>query len=452
LRRFLIWIVLCFFGLCGLAGTSPVSPKNVIIMIGDGMGFNHVEAASLYQYGHYKGQIYWTFKQLAACTYSLNNPDGYKPSIAYRDFAYFLAGPTDSAAAATALSTGQKTMNGMLGMTPDEKSLRHIMEDAEVMGKATGVVSTVPFAHATPAGFLVHISSRGKYPEIAQQMLWDSAAEVIIGAGHPWYDDDGRQVGGLEANRFETPQKYDRVGGLESWKKIMNGEPGADCDGDGTPDPWTLVQSRQELRDVSEKDTPKRLLGVLTVYNTLQCSRSGDVKAPPYKVPLLETSPTMSEIMAPALCVLKQDQDGFVLMAEGGAIDWASHGNLSGRLIEEQVDFDKAVEYAVEWIEKHSSWDETLLIITADHETGYLTGPRSDPVWQPLVNYGVGNLPGMEWHGKGHTNQLVPVFVKGAGAETFVQRATMIDPSVGAYMDNTAIPNTVRELWKRATP
>jgi alkaline phosphatase len=160
----------------------------------------------------------------------------------------------------------------------------------------------------------------------------------------------------------------------------------------------------------------------------------------------------MSEIMAPALCVLKQDQDGFVLMAEGGAIDWASHGNLSGRLIEEQVDFDKAVEYAVEWIEKHSSWDETLLIITADHETGYLTGPRSDPVWQPLVNYGVGNLPGMEWHGKGHTNQLVPVFVKGAGAETFVQRATMIDPSVGAYMDNTAIPNTVRELWKRATP
>ncbi len=83
-------------------------------------------------------------------------------------------------------------------------------------------------------------------------------------------------------------------------------------------------------------------------------------------------------------------------MVEGGAVDWAAHANQSGRVIEEEIDFNHSVEAVVEWVEKNSNWGETLVIVTGDHETGYLTGPGSDPAWMPLVNNGAGYLPGME--------------------------------------------------------
>lgn len=416
-------------------------------MIGDGMGFNQTEAASLYRYGRPKGQEFWKFISLAASTYSAETLDGYDPTMAYNQFDYLKKKPTDSAAAATAISTGIKTKNVHLGVDSDGKPLRHIMDDAEAMGKATGVISTVFFAHATPAGFIVHEASRDRYSEIANQMLWKSAADVIIAPGHPWYDDNGKQVGGLEPDRFQTSLSYARVGGVESWKKILNGEPGADADGDGVPDPWTFFDSRQTIRALSSGSTPKRVLGVVPVYSTLQQKRSGNQYAAPYQETQLPTSPTMKELLASALNILSKDSDGFVLMAEGGAVDWSNHGNQSGRVIEETIDFDRAVECAIDWIEQNSSWDETLLIITADHESGYLAGPGSDPTWQPLINHGVGALPGMEWYSTGHTNQLVPLFIKGAGANVLAQKVRASDPVHGPYVDNTDIPQSIREMW-----
>ncbi|MGC9328237.1 MAG: alkaline phosphatase, partial [Candidatus Hinthialibacter sp.] len=357
-----------------MTSAEAVQPKNIIIMIGDGMGFNHVDAGSLYRYGRSRGQVYWEFTNLAMQTYSLSNEDGYDPFLAYSDFEYVKKSPTDSAAAATAMSTGFKTQNGLIGQRKDSGNLPHIMEDAEALGKSTGVLTTVYFSHATPAGFVAHNPSRNNYQEIAQEMIWESGADLIIGAGHPWYDDDGKQVGGVEPDRFKTSLKYDRVGGLESWKKLLNGEAAADADGDGDPDPWNLVTTREGIQNLAKADNPGRVLGVLPVYSTLQADRSGNEDAGPFEVPLLDTSPTMAELMGAALHALSMDPDCFVLMAEGGAIDWASHGNQSGRLVEEQIDFDRAVEYTVSWIEKNSSWDETLLIVTADHECGYLTG------------------------------------------------------------------------------
>ncbi|RJP23323.1 MAG: hypothetical protein C4527_20450 [Candidatus Omnitrophota bacterium] len=440
------------FGFVVFASADVIQPKNVIIMIGDGMGFNHVEAGSYYRFGRSKGQKYWELTTLAMQTYSLNNATGYDPQKAHVDFNYVKDTPTDSAAAATALSTGYKTQNEMIGELENGDALPHIMEDAEALGKATGVLTTVYFSHATPAGFIAHDHSRRSYEEIAIEMIWKSKVDLIIGAGHPWFDDDGKQVGGFAPNRFATSLNYDRVGGEKSWKNLLEGKPAADADGDGKPDAWTVLTTREEINKLTEEENPGRILGVLPVYSTLQQRRSGDEHAKPFEIPLNKTAPTMVELVSAALHILSQDPDGFVLMAEGGAIDWTSHKNQSGRMIEEQIDFDRAVEFVIEWIEKNSSWEETLLVVTADHECGYLTGIGSDPLMLPLTNRGAGVEPGMEWHSDKHTNQLVPLFLKGVGSDLITKVVVGVDEKYGAYVDNTAIAHSLRSLWESSLP
>ena len=162
------------------------------------------------------------------------------------------------------------------------------------------------------------------------------------------------------------------------------------------------------------------MLGVLPVASTLQANRAGDKKAGPYEVPATPNLPGMALLMDGALNVLSQDPDGFFLMAEGGAIDWAGHANAFGRLIEEQHDFDLAIEAVVAWVEAHSSWDDTLLIIT----------------------------PGFQWNTGSHTNQVVPVFAKGKGAEKLLDAVKGTDSRRGPYIDNTDIPKTIRAVWR----
>ncbi|MEZ4485173.1 MAG: alkaline phosphatase, partial [Syntrophotaleaceae bacterium] len=185
------------------------------------------------------------------------------------------------------------------------------------------------------------------------------------------------------------------------------------------------------------------LLGIPQVERTLQQRRDGDPQAWPYAVPLLKTVPTLTEMTRAALNVLDNDADGFLLMVEGGAVDWASHANQTGRMLEEQLDFDRTVAAVVHWVETCSNWDQTLLIVTADHETGYLTGPGSDPGWQPLVGNGRNRLPTMEWHHDNHTNSLVPLFAKGRGAEGLFPLVKGHDPVRGPYVDNTALAEAV---------
>jgi len=448
MKKAIYGIGIFFVGVTLSAQDIPIQPKNVIIMIADGMGFAHNDVASIFRYGYPHGQAYWNYTQLAVSTYSAETPFVYDPALIYSSFnEYMKFKPTESAAAATAISTGTKTNNICLGVDPDGNPCRHIMEDAEEMGKATGIVSTVFFSHATPAGFVVHEVSRENYSAIANDMLWESAVDVIITAGHPWYNDDGKQVGGLFPFVDKTPFGYDRVGGWESWEKIQTGKPGADADGDGVPDPWKFVESRQGIRNLARGIPPKRVLGIAQVFTTLQQARSGNPFLEPYWDPLVAASPTMKEMVAAALNVLGKDPDGFVLMAEGGAIDLACHSNQSGRMVEETIDFDRAVDSVIDWIELRSNWDETLLLIMGDHETGYITGCGSDPTWQPLINYGPGILPGMEWHHDFHTNQLVPLFAQGVGVERFLKKKRGVDPIHGLYIDNTDIPWTIRELW-----
>lgn len=440
------WLAVGSQALC--AQEAEARPKNVIVMIGDGMGFNQVESASLYAYGAPEGQPYWGFQRLAVSTYSTTNPDGYDPAKAWEDFDYFERLPTDSAAAATALSTGVKVRNGQVGTSPEDEPLKHLIEYAEEMGKATGVLSTVYLSHATPASFVAHVDSRAKNEEIAQQMILGSAVDVMIAPGHPWFDDNGQQVGGFEADPYATEGSYSRIGGEALWRDLKAGTAGGDADGDGTADPWVLVDTSQGIKDLKQGTAPRRVLGVVPVAATLQVNRDGDKSAGPFEVPAIQDMPTMADLAAGALNVLSQDPEGFFLMAEGGAIDWAGHGNQLGRLIEEQRDFDLAIEAVIAWVEAHGGWEETLLIITADHETGYLLGPASNPEWHPLKNNGKGKTPGVEFMIKSHTNQLVPLFAKGAGAGSLLAKIRGEDKRWGPFVDNTDIPVCIRAVWR----
>jgi alkaline phosphatase len=437
-----------------VVAASP-GPRNVIVMIGDGRGFNHVTAADLYRTGRAGTAGYESFPiQLAASTYSLSS-NGYDPDEAWSKFGYVLETPTDSAAAATALATGHKTTNGAIGVAPsapddlkDLRAVENMLERAEKHGKATGVITSVELSHATPAGFVAHATSRNSYTEIGRQMIRESALEVIMGCGHPLYDGTGAPRPKTDL----TDGAYQFVGGKATWLRVLHRATGADCDRDGISDPWSVVENRSDFTRLASGPTPKRLLGIPHSGTTLQQERAGDPQAAPGAVPLNEDVPTLAEMVRAGLNVLDNDPDGFTLMIEGGAIDWASHANQLGRMIEEASAFDDAVRAVADWVESHGGWDETLVIVTSDHETGYLTGPDSGsregaaPVWNALVPNGAGAAPAAEWHAKGHSNSLVPVAAKGPGAELLAKRATGSDPVRGAYLDNTDIARLVFDL------
>jgi alkaline phosphatase len=432
---FIVLLVAMTPAFAASAGTPPKPiAKNIIVMISDGWGYNQLQAASFYEYGKDARQIYNRFPfQFAMSTYSYYC--NYDPALAWSDWAYVKSCYTDSAAAATTMATGVKTYDAAIGVDINGVPLKNALEVAEEKGKATGVITTVEWTHATPAGHVAHNVHRDNYGAIGQEIVNLSAADVVMGAGHPWYDADGK----LKA----TPNTYKYVGDQATWDALVAGTAGGDADGDGVADPWTLIQTRAEFQALMTGPTPKRLLGTAQVYQTMQQGRGGDAMADPYVVPLIETVPTLTEMTLAALNVLDNDPDGLYLMIEGGAVDWANHANQPGRMIEEALDFERAVEAVVDWVQVNSNWGETLLIITGDHETGYLWGPGSNPGWMPIVNNGAGNLPGMQYNSPNHTNSLMILSAKGDAARMFHRYADQYDPVRGWYLDNTELARLV---------
>jgi alkaline phosphatase len=412
-------------------------PKNVIIMIADGGGFNHYKSADYYNCGRSPCQPYEDFPvRLAMSTYPYGG--SYDANLAWASFDYHDKGFTDSAAAATAMATGVKTHNKTLGLDTDGRPILNLSERAKQLGKAAGVITTVFFDDATPAGFVIHNGARSNLTQIADDMVNKSSVDCIMGAGHPFYDYDGRQA--------QNPN-YMYIG-EETWAALKNGLAG------GSANPWTLVQTHAEFQALAKGKTPNRVFGLVEVYDTTQQKRSGNVFADPYQVPFTQTVPTLAEMTNAALNVLDNDPNGFFIMIEGGAVDWTAHANESGRLVEEMDDFNKSIEAVIRWIDTSSNWNETLVIITADHETGHLTSSNlnSDsqhfnPAVYDIISNGPGKLPAMEWHSKNHTNSLVPFFAKGACAEKFIETIDGNDPVRGLYIDNTDIANVIFSLW-----
>lgn len=425
-------------------------------MIADGAGFQHFQAACLYQNGTDSSQSYSRFPvNIAMSTYPYDS--GYDPAQAHISEAYLKDKYTDSAASGTAIASGHKTINGTLNLSPSGDTLQTIAEYAETLGKSSGVVTTVPFDHATPAAFAAHNTTRGHYYDIADEMIFKSKLDVIIGAGHPQYDRDGKL---REKSKFKYVSET-------SWNMISTGQAGNNSDTDSAIEYWHFTDNTSELIALAHGKTPERLFGCVKANSTLQQERRGSASegynpddesvktdnTPPYATPLLQGLPNLCQLCSAAINVLDNDPDGFFLMIEGGAIDWTAHGNQSGRLIEELIDFNDAVNTVIQWVETHGGWNQNLLIITADHETGFLTGP-DDPYGEnySLINHGKGQLPGMRWRYGSHTNSLVPLFARGKGQERFQNTVTKVDPVRGKYIDSTDLAKILFAAWGKSIP
>lgn len=436
-RRILfILVVTSIFSQAGLA----VPAKNVILMITDGAGFNAFNCAGYYQYGELGRQAYDNFPIEFGCTtYSLDKHDGkargYDPQKAWADFEY-VRKVTDSAAAATALNTGLKTINERINVDKDGNYLVTIAQIADSLGKATGTVSTVQISHATPAGVWSHNISKENYKQIANQMIYNTGLDVIIGTGHPAYDNNGKP---LPKNKWKA--KY--VGGLDTYDQLLNA---------ATDRGWIFLDGKSDFQALADNTFPAsgRIIAIARTHETLQQKRSGKGMGN-----LNQNVTDLATMARAAVNLLAKDPDGFYLMIEAGAPDWAGHDNNLARMIEEQINFNLAVNAVVEWIKENSSWSQTLLIVTADHETGQLWGPDAGPnsktPFDLPKNNGKGKLPSAKYFSGGHTNVLVPLYAVGNGSKKFTELIDGIDQKAakawdfsGKYVDNTDVFTVIK--------
>lgn len=435
--------------------------RNVILMVSDGAGYHTWNAASYFRHGALGQEVYDRFPvKTLMTTFPLTV--AHKPThhmgrtIAYDAAAAWSAKPldgsfvggstkqtyqklfsgydfvrqnfTDSAAAGTALSAGAKTYNNAINWANDDRPLRHMGEIAKSAGRALGVVSSVQISHATPASFLAHNASRNNYVDIGQQIATEGLADIVLGAGHPLFDKQGLA-------RPPEDKNFRFVGGPETWTKLRAGQTD-----------YQLIDTRADFEALAAgtlKLGKNKVLGLAPVDSTLQFERAGkDMGGAIATVPSLET------MTRAALSFLGKKPEGFFLMVEGGAVDWAAHANNTGRIIEEQVDFNRSIEATVAWIEQNGGFEQNLLIVTTDHGNGMAYGPDSDSfAFQPIINNGKGQLPGVKWHYDTHTNELVPVWAAGPGSNLLKEAATQLDPNTaligwageGRYHDNTDI-------------
>ncbi len=325
-------------------------PKNVILMIGDGMGVAQIFAGLTAN----NGQLYLeNFKNTGFS--KTQSSDNYI---------------TDSAAGGTALSSGVKTYNGAIGMDSNKKPVTTILEDAENKGLATGLVSTSTITHATPASFIAHQPDRNMYEDIAADFL-KTDIDVFIGGGYSHFTKrkDGRNlVDELKQKGYTFEQELDKI------EKVNSGKLAAlVADGDAG-----RLAARKDMLPVSTKT---------------------------------------------AINILSNNKKGFFLMVEGSQIDWGGHAGNTVYVVEDMLDFDRSIGKALEFAAGNG---ETLIVVTADHETGgmAITGG----------NMKDGTVKGGFVTG-GHSAIMVPVFAYGPGAEEF-----------NGIMENTEVQQKIKKL------
>lgn len=397
MKRFLTLIALAVL-FAGCVQQAPQA-KYVFYFIGDGMGLAQVSLteAWLADKDGRIGSEPLSFSQFpvlgTATTYSASNII------------------TCSSAAGTALATGQKTTNNMLGMSPDTLPLQAITYKIKEAGFKVGVTSTVTLDHATPAAFYANAPSRSNYYDIALQ-LPQTGFDFFGGGG--FIQPEGKDKDQPSVIPLIEEAGYTIAYGMEDFETLRQAEK------------MILLQ---------EKDR-----------NYLE--------AVPFAIDRDEGDMTQADILQAAIAFLDNDK-GFFLMSEGGRIDWACHANDGLTTILETIDFDLAVQIAVAFAEKHP--EETLIVVTADHETGGLSlgwekrytmhfdqleeqTASKDKLLADGKKKEVEHIEEMNrrarigWTTSSHTGIPVPVYAMGAGSELFAGR-----------IDNTDIPKKICE-------
>jgi alkaline phosphatase len=319
-----------------LSGTVKSPVKNIILMIGDGMGLPDVYAAMT---------VAGTDLNFSKCDYT-----GLQTNYSNDNYV------TDSGASGTALATGTKTNNGSIGVDAYGNPVKSILEIAEENGLATGLVSTSAITHATPASFIAHQSNRGSYEEIAKDFL-KTDVDVIIGGG---YDHFGR--------------RSDNLNLLDSLK--AHG--------------YQVATSMQEVLNASDNG---KLAGLTAPgHNPYRLKGRGNM---------------LPEATSKAINILSKNKNGFFLMVEGSQIDFAGHANAQDTLVDEVHDFNDAIGRALSFAARDGN---TLVIVTADHETGGVTlvgGNRKNRTVE------------MKFSTKEHTGVMIPVYAFGPGSKEF---------------------------------
>ena len=310
--------------------------KKIILLIGDGMGLTHLYTGYTVNKGNLNIE---RFKYIGIQkTYSLND--------------YI----TDSGASATAIATGEKTNNKMIGLRPDSTVLKSIIEIAEDNQIATGLVATVTITHATPAAFFAHQPYRYMYEEIALDFL-KTDIDLFISGGKKYF---ANRTDGLNLIDSLKARKYDVLFNLE---------------------------------EIDTDKMSKVACFTADTHNVKMVEGRGDL---------------LPNAVEKAIQVLDNNEKGFFLMAEGSQIDWGGHANDQDYLITELVDFDNAVGKALDFAEKDGN---TLVIVTADHETGGI-GIKAGNLEKGVIELGFTSTQ--------HTGVWVPVFAYGPGAEEFI--------------------------------
>lgn len=315
-RKSILSLVATIFFILPLFGQQP---KYIFFLIGDGMGLNHVNLTEMYQ-SELNGNIGVTpliFTQFPYVTFATTHSQS--------------NGVTDSAAGGSALAVGKKTKNGVIGMdstgTIPHKSIAYA---AKEKGMKVGITTSVSIDHATPAAFYAHQSSRNKYYEIANEIP-QSNFDFFAGSGFvsptkTFDKKDAPAIDGILKNAGYTIVK----GKKEFDKQKNKGKKMILMNVDGTNPESLKFAIDQEAEDLSLEDITTAAIEALSTAN----------------------------------------KNGFFLMVEGGKIDWSSHANDAKTTINEVLDFNKSVQLAYEFYKKHPN--ETLIVVTADHETGGL--------------------------------------------------------------------------------
>jgi alkaline phosphatase len=314
---------------------------------------------------------------------------------------------TDSAAGGTALATGTRTNNGYVGADPEGNQLTSVLRKAQTYGMKTGIVVNTTLTEATPGSFYAGVTSRKMVYDIAKQFT-ESEVDVAIGGGLGHFF--GRPDS-LDLTATLIEKGYDVY---LNWESVLNTE----------SDKFVGILPLYDLhRREKNHGTASAAEGQEVCLAAQMAAINEDVEA----THLSEPTVYLEKATAKALEVLSRDHEkGFFLMIESAIIDGYGHNNDGEGMVIEMKEFDCTLRQMIDYVNKHP---ETLLVVTADHETG------------GAGVYYNGHTPGnegplrMKFSTSGHTGTVVPVFAYGAGAENFA-----------GVMKNTDIPKKIDAL------